>query len=142
MGVVGRSQKQGRLIGSGQCPYSSRTLGPWHQQLLAYFLFLIIFPVLRVLGSDSCSSLKSGILLQLGELASGRDELPNYILNTMCSALKPYTHNQQKWTQKVLFIYLCIHIHTCLTRRNWKGRIWEGMEKRQGRGKLMYYVLI
>lgn len=45
----------------------------------------------------------------------GASPLPGGVLKSFysvtCSALKPYTHKQQKWTKMVVFIYLNIHTH-------------------------------
>lgn len=46
----------------------------------------------------------------------GASPLPGGVLkrfySVTCSALKPYTHKQQKWTKMIVFIYLNIHTHT------------------------------
>lgn len=46
------------------------------------------------------------------ELASAWQEAPSWLLVTKWSALKPYTHDEQKLTQQVLVIRLCIHMDT------------------------------
>jgi hypothetical protein len=48
----------------------------------------------------------------VGALASGKDEFYICQFNVNLPVLKPFTHNQQKWTQQVLFKYLSILIWT------------------------------
>jgi hypothetical protein len=67
-------------------------------------------------------SFKSGSLLEVGELASDKDELPIWVSNAKTSVLKPYTHNQEKWTQQLLSIYFSTLIHTYLMRMKLAGK--------------------
>lgn len=46
------------------------------------------------------------------EWATPRDEPSNWLPNTNWSALRPYTHNKQEWTQQVMFIILCVYTQT------------------------------
>lgn len=54
------------------------------------------------------------MLLGGGELPSARDKPTYWLSNVEWSALKPYTHHQQKQTQQVVLMsiraYTCIHI--------------------------------
>lgn len=47
------------------------------------------------------------------KLVSLKDEAPNWLFNAKWSALKPYTHRQQKCTQQVVIIYLYICVCVC-----------------------------
>ena len=62
----------------------------------------------------------------MGELASGRNELPNYISN--CRVISPETiYTQLKEMDSVS----CIHVHTYSHRlpKQLEGVVWEGMER-------------
>lgn len=85
-----------------------------------------------------------------GRISISKNELSNWLPNTKWSSLKQYAHRQQKESQKVVFIYLCIHTCVSVSKKKdyhfesrgvhvsrWTERSWEGLEEAKRRGKVI-----
>lgn len=64
-------------------------------------------------GPRSRQNLQVLWLLKEGERASPKGEPPNCLSYAKLSVLKPQTYKQQKSTQQVIVIYLCMYLYMC-----------------------------
>lgn len=90
------------------------------------------------------------IYAERGRISLFKDELSNCLPNTKWSSLKQFAHRQQKESQKVVFIYLCIHTCVSVSEKKdyhfesrgvhvsrWRERSWKGLEEAKRRAKVI-----